>query len=192
MLNQCCFEQPISPPKLQPQLTSKSLVFNAGSINTSDTVRVNPDRIPLGNDNSNLLLQGWLLSANDPTEYSVAFNVPKDAFNRAGRAKVMLHFLIDKSNTPDGDRFAIRLSSVFARPTGIVNINNVNTINKSNILVRNTPISYSYNHYLVEFDICDIINSDDFALLSVSRVPNNNDYAGSVFLTSIEFRYVGI
>ncbi|MDV4152068.1 hypothetical protein R0131_14660 [Clostridium sp. AL.422] len=175
---------------LKHELEFKSLVFNAGSIN--DAEETEPDTVPLGSANSNLRILGWLLPQGDPDEYTLTFSVPRDAFNRARRAKVFVHLLTDNSNTPNGNRFAIRLSSLFARANGVVNIANLRTMNKVNIPIQNSPGNFQYNHYVLEFDLNDTIRPEDFALLSVARIASNNDFAGALLLTSIEFRYISI
>lgn len=165
-----------------------SLVFNGGNIN--DGTETEPDTIPLGSADSNIRILGWLLPQGDTDEYSLTFNVPKDAVNRNQRAKVFVHLLTDNSNTPTGNRFAIRLSSLFARANGVVNIANINVYNSGNISIQNSPGNFQYNHYVLEFDLDDIIRAEDFVLLSIARTSVINDYAGALFLSSIEFRYV--
>jgi hypothetical protein len=166
----------------------KSLVFNGGSMN--DGTETEPDTIPLGAADSNIRILGWLLPQGDTDEYSLTFSVPKDAANRNQKAKVFVHLLTDNSNTPTGNRFAIRLSSLFARANGVVNIANINVYNSGNISIQNSPGNFQYNHYVLEFDLDDIIRAEDFALLSVARTSVINDYAGALLLSSIEFRYV--
>lgn len=179
MANECCFEH---------ELEYKSLIFNGGTMNDAD--ETSPDTIPLGSANSSLRILGWLLPQGDTEEYSLTFNVPKDAYDKAGKAKVLVHLLTDNSNTPTGNRFAIRLSSLFARVNGVVNISNLKTINKFNIQIQNSPGNFKYNHYVIEFELKDIIRAEDFALLSVARIASANDYAGALFLSSIEFVYL--
>ena len=181
MLNDSCRER---------ELEFKSLVFNAGAIN--DAAETEPDTVPLGSADSNIHILGWLLPQGDPDEYSLTFSVPKDAQNsRCPRAKVFVHLLTDNSNTPTGNVFAIRLSSLFTGVNGVVNIANIRTINTGNIRIQNSPGNFEYNHYVLEFDLSNIIKAEDFALLSVARIEtNNNDFAGALLLTSIEFRYL--
>lgn len=179
MYNDCYFED---------ELQFKSLVFNAGSIN--DAEETSPDTVPLGSENSSIRILAWLLPQGDPDEYSLTFSVPRDAVNVSRRAKVFVHLLTDNSNTT-GNRFAIRLSSLFTRVNGVVNINNLRTINKVNIPIQNSQARFRYSHYVLEFDLNDNIRAEDFALLSVARIPNNNnDFSGDLILTSIEFRYI--
>lgn len=166
----------------------KSLIFNAGSMN--DGTESVPDTVPLGSANSNIRILGWLLDQGDTDEYPLTFSVPKDARNRGQRAKVFVHLLTDNSNTPTGNRFAIRLSSLFTRANGVVNANNIMVNNSGNIPIQNSPGNFQYNHYVIEFDLSDIIRPEDFALLSVARIAVNNDFAGALLLTSIEFRYL--
>ena len=179
MLNNYCLED---------ELEYESLVFNAGTMN--DAEETEPDTVPLGSADSSLRILGWLLPQGDTEEYSLTFNVPKDAFNRARRAKVFVHLLTDNSNTPIGNRFAIRLSSLLARVNGVVDIANLKTINRRNIPIQNSPGNFKYNHYVLEFELNDNIRPGDFAFLSVARIASNNDYAGALLLTSIEFRYI--
>ncbi len=181
MSSSCC-------PSNDPQ-DFRSLVFNAGNINNgTDTT---PDTIPLGTAGSNIRISGWLLPQGDTEEYSLTFSVPRDARNTNQRAKVFVHLLIDNSNTPVGNMFAIRLSSLFTRANAVVNAANIQVNNSGNIPVENTPGNFQYNHYVLEFDLNDTIRAEDFALLSVARVAlANNDYTGALFLTSIEFRYL--
>ncbi|MDY2632821.1 MAG: hypothetical protein SOV85_15975 [Clostridium sp.] len=179
MYNDCCFED---------ELEYKSLVFNGGSMNYAEETE--PDTVPLGSANSALRIMGWLLPQGDTEEYTLTFNVPKDAANSSRRTKVFVHLLTDNSNTPMGNRFAIRLSSLFARANGVVNIANLRTINKRNIPIKNSPGNFQYNHYVIEFELNDVVRAEDFALLSVARIASNNDYAGALLLTSIEFRYL--
>ena len=103
---------------------------------------------------------------------------------------MFVHLLTDNSNTPTGNRFAIRLSSLFTRANGVVNIANLRTINRVNIPIQNSPGNFQYNHYVLEFELNNVIRAEDFALLSVARIASNNDYAGALLLTSIEFRYL--
>ncbi|MGG7175950.1 hypothetical protein ACQPU1_00050 [Clostridium paraputrificum] len=166
----------------------KSLIFNAGTMN--DGTESIPDSAPLGSANSSLVILGWLLPQGDTDEYSLTFSVPRDARNRYQKAKVFVHLLTDNSNTPTGDRFAIRLSSLFTRANGVVNAADVMVNNSGNISIQNSPGNFQYNHYVLEFDLDDIIKAEDFALLSVARIAVNNDYAGALLLTSIEFRYL--
>lgn len=166
----------------------RSLVFNAGSIN--DGPESIPDSAPLGSANSNLSILGWLLPQGDTDEYSLTFSVPRDASNEWQRAKVFVHLLTDNSNTPTGNRFAIRLSSLFTRANGVVNAANIMINNSGNIPIQNSPGNFQYNHYVLEFDLDDIIKAEDFAFLSVARTAVTNDYAGALLLTSIEFRYL--
>lgn len=116
--------------------------------------------------------------------------MPKDARNKCQKAKVFVHLLTDNSNTPTGNMFAIRLSSLFARANGVVNAANIIVNNSGNIPIQNSPGNFQYNHYVLEFDLDDIIKAEDFALLSVARIAVNNDFAGALLLTSIEFRYL--
>lgn len=180
MSSSCC---PSNDPR-----DFRSLVFNGGNINDAD--ETTPDTIPLGAANSSIRLLGWLLPQGDTDEYSLTFSVPRDARNGSQRAKVFVHLLTDNSNTPTGNRFAIRLSSLFARANGVVNAANIQVYNSGNIPIQNSPGNFQYNHYVLEFDLDDIIRAEDFALLSVARITlANNDYAGALFLSSIEFRY---
>ncbi|MDY4606639.1 hypothetical protein [Clostridium tertium] len=178
MLNEYCFNN---------ELEFRSLIFNAGNIN--DAEETTPDTVPLGSADSSIRILGWLLPQGDTDEYSLTFSVPRDAI-RSSRAKVFVHLLTDNSNTPTGNRFAIRLSSLFTRVNGVVNIANLRTINRVNIPIQNSPGNFQYNHYVLEFELNNIIRAEDFALLSVARIPNNNDFAGALLLTSIEFRYL--
>ena len=176
MLNDYCFNN---------ELEFKSLIFNAGNIN--DAEETSPDTVPLGSANSSIRILGWLLPQGDTNEYSLTFSVPRDAI-RSSRARVFVHLLTDNSNTPTGNRFAIRLSSLFTRANGVVNIANLRTINRVNIPIQNSPGNFQYNHYVLEFELNNVIRAEDFALLSVARIASNNDYAGALLLTSIEFR----
>ncbi|MDB1931943.1 hypothetical protein PMY12_00960 [Clostridium tertium] len=178
MLNDYCFDN---------ELEFKSLIFNAGNIN--DAEETSPDTVPLGSANSSIRILGWLLPQGDTNEYSLTFSVPRDAI-RSSRARVFVHLLTDNSNTPTGNRFAIRLSSLFTRANGVVNIANLRTINRVNIPIQNSPGNFQYNHYVLEFELNNVIRAEDFALLSVARIASNNDYAGALLLTSIEFRYL--
>lgn len=170
------------------ELDYKSLIFNAGSMN--DAEETSPDTVPLGSANSSIRILGWLLPQGDTDEYTLTFNVPRDAANSLRRAKVFIHLLTDNSNTPEGNRFAIRLSSLFTRANGVVNIADLKAINRRNIPIKNSPGNYQYNHYVLEFELKDVVRAEDFALLSVARIANNNDFAGALLLTSIEFRYL--
>ena len=178
MLNDYCFNN---------ELEFKSLIFNAGNIN--DAEETSPDTVPLGSANSSIRILGWLLPQGDTNEYSLTFSVPRDA-RRARRAKVFVHLLTDNSNTPIGNRFAIRLSSLFTRANGLVNIADLRTIDRVNIPIQNSLGNFQYNHYVLEFELNNVIRTEDFALLSVARIASNNDYAGALLLTSIEFRYL--
>ncbi|WP_291651104.1 hypothetical protein [Clostridium sp.] len=178
MLNDYCFNN---------ELEFKSLIFNAGTMN--DAEETSPDTVPLGSANSSIRILGWLLPQGDTDEYSLTFSVPRDA-RRARRAKVFVHLLTDNSNTPTGNRFAIRLSSLFTRANGVVNIADLRTIDRVNIPIQNSPGNFQYNHYVLEFELNNVIRTEDFALLSVARIASNNDYAGALLLTSIEFRYL--
>lgn len=178
MLNDYCFNN---------ELEFKSLIFNAGNIN--DAEETSPDTVPLGSANSSIRILGWLLPQGDTNEYSLTFSVPRDAI-RSSRARVFVHLLTDNSNTPTGNRFAIRLSSLFTRANGVVNIANLRTINRVNIPIQNSPGNFQYNHYVLEFELNNVIRAEDFVLLSVARIASNNDYAGALLLTSIEFRYL--
>ncbi|MDZ4994667.1 hypothetical protein GNF80_17190 [Clostridium perfringens] len=178
----CCW----CPQREQEEF--RSLVFNAGSMNNG--AQTIPNTVPIGNANSNIRILGWLIPQNNTTEFSLTFNVPRDARNEWQRAKVFVHLLTDNSNTPVGNTFAIRLSSLFARANGVVSASNIIVNNSGNIPIQNSPGNFQYNHYVLEFDLNDIIRAEDFALLSVSRIPVNNDFAGQLLLTSIEFRYL--
>ena len=70
MYNDCCFED---------ELEYKSLVFNGGSMNDAEETEL--DTVPLGSANSALRIMGWLLPQGDTEEYTLTFNVPKDAAN---------------------------------------------------------------------------------------------------------------
>lgn len=166
----------------------KSLIFNAGTMNDGDESV--PDTVPLGSANSNIRILGWLLEQGDTDEYPVTFSVPRDACNRGQRAKVFVHLLTDNSNTPNGHKFAIRLSSLFTRANGVVNANNIMVNNSGIIPIQNSPGNFQYNHYVLEFDLSEIIRAEDFALLSVARIAVNDNYTGDLLLTSVEFRYL--
>lgn len=166
----------------------KSLVFNGGSMN--DGTETTPDTIPLGSATSSIRLLGWLLPQGDTDEYSLTFSVPKDARYRCANAKVIVHILTDNSNTPAGNMFAIRLSSLFTRPNSVVNAANIAINNSGNISIQNSPGNYQYNHYVLEFNLLNPVMAEDFALLSIARIAATNDYAGALFLSSIEFRYL--
>ncbi|HAK42508.1 MAG TPA: hypothetical protein DCM59_07125 [Clostridium sp.] len=162
-------------------LEFESLIFNTGTIN---------DGTESGRADSSIRILGWLLPQGDTDEYSLTFSVPKDAVNKRQEAKVFVHLLTDNSNTPVGNRFAIRLSSLFTRANGVVNAANIVVNNSGNIPIQNSPGNFQYNHYVLEFDLDDIIRAEDFVLLSVARIVVNNDFAGALLLTSIEFRYL--
>lgn len=179
MSNECYFN---------PELEYKSLIFNGGTMN--DANETEPDTVPLGSANSALRILGWLIPRGDEDEYSLTFSVPKDAYNSTGKTKVFVHLLTDNSNTPTGNRFAIRLSSLFTRENGVVKIADLKTINRRNIRIKNSPGNFQYNHYVIEFELKDTVRAEDFALLSVARIASDNDYAGALLLTSIEFQYV--
>lgn len=168
-------------------LEFKSLVFNAGNIN--DGPETEPDTVQLGAANSGFSIMGWLLPQGDTDEYSLYFNVPRDAFNRARKTKVFVHLLTDNFGIP-GNRFAIRLSSLFTRANGIVDADNIRVNNSGNIPIQNSRERFQYNHYVIEFCLDDIVKAEDFALLSVARVAIPGDFTGSLLLTSIEFRYL--
>lgn len=187
MSNECCFGHGLDYG-LESKLEYESLVFNAGTMN--DAEETEPDTVPLGSANSPLRILGWLLPEGDEEEYTLTFNVPRDAYNTSRKTKVFVHLLTDNSNTPTGNRFAIRLSSLFTRVNGVVKIADLRTINKRNIRIQNSPGNFQYNHYVLEFDLNDVVRAEDFALLSVARIPSDNDYAGALLLTSIEFRYL--
>lgn len=168
-------------------LEFKSLVFNAGNIN--DGVEVDPDTVQLGAADSGFRILGWLLDQGDTDEYSLYFNVPRDAFNKSRKTKVFVHLLTDNFGKP-GNRFAIRLSSLFTRANGVVNADNIQINNSGNIQVQNSGASFRYSHYVIEFCLDDIVRAEDFALLSVARVAIPGDFTGELLLTSIEFRYL--
>lgn len=163
----------------------RSLIFNAGNMNDADTT--GPDTEQLGG--SGLFILGWLMPEGDNDEYSLTFSVPKDAVRRCQDAKVFVHLISDNTNTP-GDRFSIRFSSLFTGANGVIGIDDLNTVNRNNIPVKNSPGNQQYNHYVLEFKLQDIIRAEDFALLSIARIPANNDFQGPVAITSVEFRYL--
>ena len=152
----------------------KSLIFNAGNMNDADTT--GPDTEQLGG--SGLFILGWLMPQGDT-----------DAVRECQNAKVFVHLISDNSNTP-GNRFSIRFSSLFTRANGVITIDDLNTVNRNNIRVKNSPGNQQYNHYVLEFDLEEIIRAEDFALLSIARIPATNDFQGPVAITSIEFRYL--
>lgn len=164
----------------------KSLIFNSGNMNDADETE--PDTEQLGG--SDIFILGWQMPQGDTEEYSLTFSVPKDALNKCRNARVFVHLISDNSSTPTGSRFSIRLSSLFTKPNGVINIANLNTINRNNIPVQNSPGSQQYNHYVIEFKLEDLISAEDFALLSIARIPATNDFQGVVSITSVEFRYL--
>ena len=158
MLNNYCLED---------ELEYESLVFNAGTMN--DAEETEPDTVPLGSADSSLRILGWLLPQGDTEEYSLTFNVPNDIFIRNRRVRVFVHLLTDNSNTPTGDRFAIRPTTLFTRPNRGVNISNITPLYSNNIPIQNSPGNYQYNHYVLEFDLNNNIRPGDFAFLSISE-----------------------
>lgn len=164
----------------------KSLIFNAGNMNDADTT--GPDTEQLGG--SGIFILGWLMPQGDTDEYTLTFSVPLDAEIGRKNARVFVHLISDNSSTPTGNRFSIRLSSLFTRANGVIDIANLNTVNRNNILVQNSPGNQQYNHYVLEFRLDEVIRAEDFALLSIARIPATNDFAGPVAITSIEFRYL--
>lgn len=98
-----------------------------------------PDTAPLGSANSSISILGWLLPQGDTDEYSLTFSVPRDARNKWQRARVFVHLLTDNSNTPTGNMFAIRLSSLFTRANGVVNAADIMVNNSGNIPIQNSP-----------------------------------------------------
>ncbi len=160
MPNFCCSNQ-------EPQ-EFKSLVFNAGSMN--DGTETAPDTVPFGSANSNIRIMGWLLDQGDTDEYPLTFSVPKDALDRGQKGKVFVHLLTDNSNTPTGNMFAIRLSSLFTRANAVVNAANIMVYNSGNIPIQNSPGNFQYNHYVLEFNLEDIIRIEIiFIFLKVFR-----------------------
>ena len=127
---------------------------------------------------------------DDTDEYSLTFSVPKDAKRGCRNAKVFVHLISDNSSTPVGDRFSIRFSSLFTRANEVIDINDLNTVNRNDIPVQDSPGNNKYNHYVLEFRLEDLIRAEDFALLSIARIPATNDFEGPVAITSIEFRYL--
>lgn len=119
----------------------------------------------------------------DNDEYSLTVSVPKDAVRGCQNAKVFVHLISDISSTP-GNRF----SSLFTRANGVIYIDDLNTVNRNNIPVKNSPGNQQYNHYVLEFKLEDIIRAEDFTLLSIARIPDNNDFQDPVAITSVEFR----
>lgn len=164
----------------------KSLIFNSGSMN--DANETEPDTEQLGDSNISIL--GWLMPQGDEDEYSLTFSVPKDAKNGCRNIKVFVHLITDNSNTPNGNRFSIRLSLLFTKVNGVISIDDLNTVTRTNIPVQNSPGNFQYNHYVLEFRLDDFIRPEDFALLSIARIPAANDYEGAVAITSVEFRYL--
>ena len=164
----------------------RSLIFNSGSMN--DAAETEPDTEQLGD--SNIFILGWLMPKGDEEEYSLTFSVPKDARSGCRNAKVFIHLISDNSNTPDGNRFSIRLSSLFTKANGVISIDNLNTATRTNIPVQNSPGNLQYNHYVLEFRLDDFIRPEDFALLSIARIPAVNDFEGAVAITSVEFKYL--
>ena len=164
----------------------KSLVFNSGNMNDADETE--PDTEQLGN--SNIFILGWLMPKDDPDEYSLTFSVPRDAKSGCRNAKVFVHLISDNSSTPNGKKFSIRLSSLFTRANEVITIDDLNIVTKNNIPVQNSPGSQQYNHYVLEFKLEDFIKAEDFALLSIARIPATNDFEGALAITSIEFRYL--
>lgn len=139
---------------------------------------------------SGLFILGWLMPQGDTDEYSLTFSVPRDAKNGCRNAKVFVHLISDNSSTPTGNRFSIRFSSLFTKTNGVIDIDDLKTVNRNNILVQNSPDNQQYNHYALEFKLDDFIRAEDFALLSIARIPATNDFAGPIAITSIEFRYL--
>lgn len=164
----------------------KSLIFNAGNMNDANTT--GPDTEQLGG--SGIFILGWLMPQGDTDEYTLTFSVPKDAEKGCRNARVFVHLISDNSSTPMGNRFSIRFSSLFTRANGVIDIADLNTVNRTNIPVQNSPGNQQYNHYVLEFRLEDIIRPEDFALLSIARIPATNDFEGPVAITSVEFRYL--
>ena len=164
----------------------KSLIFNSGSMNDADETA--PDTEQLGNSRISIL--GWLMPQGDQDEYSLTFSVPKDAKEGCRNARVFVHLISDNSSTPKGKRFSIRLSSLFTKVNGVIDIDDLNTININNIPVQRSPGNRQYNHYVLEFRLKDFIKVEYFALLSIARIPANDDFEGAVAITSVEFRYL--
>ncbi|WP_312430580.1 hypothetical protein [Lacrimispora sp.] len=167
-------------------LKYKSLIFNAG--NMIDAITSGSDTEQLGG--SGIFILGWLMPQGDTDEYSLTFSVPKDARKGYHKSRVFVHLISDNLSIPMGDRFSIRLSSLFSKANEVIDIANLSTVNRENILVQTSPGSKQYNHYVIEFFLDDFIHAEDFALLSIARIPAFNDYAGSIAITSIEFRYI--
>lgn len=163
----------------------KSLIFNAGNINDANTTGSDTEQL----GGSGIFILGWLLPQGDTDEYSLTFSVPKDARKRFPKAKIFVHLISDNSSIPIGTRFSIRFSSLFTRPNGVIRIADLRTVERNDIPVQNSPGNQQYNHYVLEF-ILDDFFPEDFALLSVARIPAFDDFAGAVALTSIEFRYL--
>ena len=61
---------------------------------------------------------------------------------------------------------------MFARANSVVNLANINVVNSGNIAIQDSPGNYQYNHYVLEFDLEDIIKAEDFALLRYSSCFN--------------------
>ncbi|WP_313184676.1 hypothetical protein [Lacrimispora sp.] len=167
-------------------LNYKSLIFNAGNMNDANTTGSDTEQL----GGSGIFILGWLMPRGDTDEYSLTFSVPKDARKGYNKSRVFVHLISDNSSIPMGDRFSIRLSSLFAKANEAIDIDNLSTVNKENIRVKHSPGSQQYNHYVIEFFLDDFVHAEDFALLSIARIPAINDYAGAVAVTSIEFRYI--
>lgn len=167
-------------------LKYKSLIFNAGNMNDANTT--GSDTAQLGG--SGIFILGWLMPQGDTDEYSLTFSVPKDARKGNHKSRVFVHLISDNSSIPMGDRFSISLSSLFTKANDVIDIANLSTVNRENILVQTSPGSQQYNHYVIEFFLDDFFHAEDFALLSIARIPAFNDYAGAIAITSIEFRYI--
>jgi hypothetical protein len=168
------------------ELVFKSLIFNAGNMNDANTT--GPDTEQLGE--SGIFILGWQMPQGDTDEYSLTFSVPKDARKRFPKAKIFVHLISDNSSIPVGTRFSIRLSSLFTRANEVISIADLRTVERIDIPVQNSPGNQQYNHYVIEFILDDFFSAEDFALLSIARIPAFDDYAGPVAITSIEFRYL--
>lgn len=88
--------------------------------------------------------------------YKIKMNFPCQVDGRSSVPATVwfifsLKLISDNSNTPNGKRFSIRLSSLFTKVNGVISIDDLNTVTRTNIPVQNSPGNFQYNHYVLEF-----------------------------------------
>ena len=131
-----------------------------------------------------IVVYAWSLPAGGMHGCTVTMNAPANFANTAGATTVTIHFLTGQESSAQSGQVTFN----FAAMTGTPPNQSVSSYGAESVSVTSSASSQAFNHYDVTFTLNQLISPNDFLALDVARDFIDN-YAGTIYLTSIEFKY---